>query len=447
VKVAIDAFLDEHSGSWLQVTVVVLMTAVTVLDGLDMQLLPLAAPLILSEWGISRLALSPAIGGALMGMACGTVLGGRIGDRCGRRRTLVGAVCFFGVATSASAAVHSTGELTALRIISGVGFGASFPSLTALMAEWMPRRRMSQALGIVFVGFPAGITLGGTLAINILPLWGWRGTFVCGGLLAVILSLILLRVLPESPSWLAKRGNHAESIRRLLKHAWPAETFPPDIEFVASNSTAIAYVGSAKILQAENLRVNLGLWVAFFMNMFAGYALSSWSPVVLTALGVPIEDAVAASIYYGAASIAGALGAGWVSARLGTRPTMLWLASAAALVALIIATAAFLDLPLLRGAITWVIVGIALMGGCLSGLQPLLWVLAAQAYSTECRATGVAIAGGTGRVGAIASSLGTGALLHYTSEAYFFACITLSFALLAFGTIVLDRHLPAGVRA
>jgi MFS family permease len=310
VKVAIDEILDARRGSWLQLTVIALMTAVTVLDGLDMQLLPLSAPLILSEWGICKLALSPAMGGALMGMAVGTVMGGYIGDRFGRRRTLVGAVGFFGLATLACALARAPLELTVLRIISGIGFGASFPSATAVVAEWI-------------------------------------------------------------------------------------------------------------------------------------FALSSWSPVILTALGVSVRTALTGSTYYGLATMAGTLGAGLAGSRLGTRSVMMWLSAAAALVALAISTAAFVDLEQLRRTPAVLIASIAFMGGCIAGLQMLLWVLAANAYSTECRATGVAVAAGIGRVGAIISSVGAGALLSFLPDGYFFVCMVFAFGLVGLGMSAVDRHLSA----
>jgi MFS transporter, AAHS family, 4-hydroxybenzoate transporter len=441
VNVAIDEILDARHGSWLQLAVIVLMTAVTVLDGLDMQLLPLSAPLILSEWGISKLALSPAMGGALMGMAVGTVAGGYIGDRFGRRRTLVGAVGFFGLATLACASARTPIELTVLRIISGIGFGASFPSATAVVAEWMPRRWMPKAVGIVFVGVSAGFAIGGQLAMGILPHWGWRGSFVCGGILAVMLCLVLIWKLPESPSWLAKRGGRNESIRSLLNRAWPKETFSEATEFIASARTDTASVGSSKILKAENLRVNLGLWVAFFMNMFAGFALSSWSPVILTALGVSVRGALAGSTYYGLATMVGTLGAGLAGSRVGTRPAMLRLSAAATLVALAISTQAVVDLEQLRRTPAEVIAGIAFMGGCIAGLQTLLWVVAANAYSTGCRAAGVAVAAGIGRVGAILSSVGGAALLSFLPEEYFFVCVAFALGLVGLGISAVDRHL------
>jgi AAHS family 4-hydroxybenzoate transporter-like MFS transporter len=442
VKVAIDEILDARRGSWLQLAVIALMTAVTVLDGLDMQLLPLSAPLILSEWGISKLALSPAMGGALMGMAVGSVMGGYIGDRFGRRQTLVGAVGFFGLATLACALARAPLELTVLRVISGIGFGASFPSATALVAEWMPRRWIAKAVGTVFVGVSVGFAIGGQLAITVLPHWGWRGSFACGGILAMMLSLVLTWKLPESPSWLAKRGYPSVLIRSLLKRAWPGEAFSEATEFIASALTDTASVGSSKILKAENLRVNLGLWVAFFMNMFAGFALSSWSPVILIALGVSVRGALAGSTYCGLATMAGTLGAGLAGSRMGTRPAMLWLSASAALVAIAISTEAVVDLEQLRLAPAVVITGIAFMGGCIAGLQALLWVLAANAYSTECRATGVALAAGIGRVGAIVSSVGAAALLSFFPEVYFFVCVAFALGLVGFGVSAVDRHLP-----
>jgi hypothetical protein len=89
-----------------------------------------------------------------------------------------------------------------------------------------------------------------------------------------------------------------------------------------------------------------------------------------------------------------------------------------------------------------VITGIAFMGGCIAGLQALLWVLAANAYSTECRATGVAVAAGIGRVGAIVSSVGAAALLSFFPEVYFFVCVAFALGLVGIGVSAVDRHLP-----
>jgi len=102
-----------------QLAVVALVTTALVIDGLDYQLLALVAPLILSEWGISRGDFGIAMAAALFGMAFGAAAGGWLGDRIGRRKALVAAVVLFGIATMAASRADSVAALTALRVAGG----------------------------------------------------------------------------------------------------------------------------------------------------------------------------------------------------------------------------------------------------------------------------------------------------------------------------------------
>ena len=73
---------------------------ILLLDGMDAQMLGLLAPVILSDWMISKSALGPALAAALVGMALGSLYGGMIGDRIGRRGVLIGSTLVFGVSTA-----------------------------------------------------------------------------------------------------------------------------------------------------------------------------------------------------------------------------------------------------------------------------------------------------------------------------------------------------------
>jgi AAHS family 4-hydroxybenzoate transporter-like MFS transporter len=79
----------------------VLMIATVILDSLDNQMLGLAAPSLLKEWGISRDALGFVFALGFVGMGIGTLTSGAIGDRFGRRGALLIGVAIFGVATLA----------------------------------------------------------------------------------------------------------------------------------------------------------------------------------------------------------------------------------------------------------------------------------------------------------------------------------------------------------
>jgi AAHS family 4-hydroxybenzoate transporter-like MFS transporter len=426
--------------------VVALMTVVMVIDGLDLLLLPFASPLILSEWGISKIALSPAMGGALIGMAAGTLIGGSLGDRFGRRAVLTVAVGLFASATIACAAAQTVAELTTMRIVAGLGFGACFPNATALVTEWTPRRIISRTVGFIFIGVPFGGVVGGIMAITILPVWGWRGLFVVGGTLSLTLCVALIGLLPESPHWLAQRGRHAQ-LRTLLARGFPEQGWTSDTEFLSASPAVDGAGGSARVLSRSNLRVNASVWTAFFMNMLAGVALISWSPVILTSMGMSVQGALAGSITYSCAAIAGNLLATTVGARLGTRSSMLLLSCGAAVIAtILLATTAGRHVYAGQLA-TGIAGGITLMGGCLAGLQAMLWVLAANAYATECRATGVAVASSVGRGGAVIGSIGAGSLLSLLSPTWFFAVVAFAFSAVAACVLALDRHVAPEAQA
>ena len=96
---------DNHSNSGgagvgaRQYAVVGIVTMILVLEGFDVQLVAYAAPVIIREWHTSTVSFAPALGAAMIGMAMGTLAGGALGDRMGRRWTLIASTLFFGLAT------------------------------------------------------------------------------------------------------------------------------------------------------------------------------------------------------------------------------------------------------------------------------------------------------------------------------------------------------------
>ena len=75
---------------------------VLVIEGIDLQSLPILTPLILEEWDIDRALFGPALAAALFGMAFGSLFGGWLGDRWGRLKALYLATMIFGASTIAA---------------------------------------------------------------------------------------------------------------------------------------------------------------------------------------------------------------------------------------------------------------------------------------------------------------------------------------------------------
>ncbi len=179
--VDIGRVLDAGHWGGFQKFVVALAALAIVFDGVDIQVLGVAIPALMKDWGFARSAFAPVIALGLAGMACGSVIGGIIGDRFGRRRALIGSVLTLGILTALSA--HATGlaSLTILRFIAGLGFGGALPNASALSSEYVPQRYRPFAITLTIVCVPLGASIAGLVAAQVLAARGWPALFTLGG--------------------------------------------------------------------------------------------------------------------------------------------------------------------------------------------------------------------------------------------------------------------------
>ncbi|WP_282797709.1 MFS transporter [Streptomyces sp. CC224B] len=140
-------------------------------------------------WVVNAYAL--AFGGLLM-------LGGRLADLLGRRRTLVAGFAVFGVASLAGGLAQSAGQLVAARAVQGAGAAALAPVALALITVHHPAGPVrARALGL----WGASGALGGAVGImagGLLTDWvGWRSVMLVN--VPVVLA-VLAAVRPGVPA-------------------------------------------------------------------------------------------------------------------------------------------------------------------------------------------------------------------------------------------------------
>ncbi|WGS55140.1 MFS transporter (plasmid) [Paraburkholderia sp. D15] len=272
-----DDQIDNRRVSGRQLLTYALCLTVLIIDGMDAQLLAFASPVLLAQWHITKAHLAPAMAAALVGMAAGATAGGLAADRFGCRRTLSAAVVAFGATTLASAFANGVTQLVVLRFLSGIGFGVAVPTAMALVSEWSPRKRRGQLVLLMSVGTMLGGTLGGLLAAWLIPAFGWRSLFVVSGGFTVVAAVLGVLYLPKSLAFLLRKARPDEALawlRRILAGdigAMPAARERPGLN--ASMPEA-----GGRLLSPSNLRVNAGLWTAFFTLSYAAYAYVSWTP-------------------------------------------------------------------------------------------------------------------------------------------------------------------------
>ncbi|MCK6982734.1 MFS transporter [Enterobacter roggenkampii] len=225
----------------------------------------------------------------------GGVLFAHIGDRIGRKKTLVltlslmgGATVMIGLLpTYEMIGLWAPALLILMRIIQGMGIGGEWGGALLLAYEYAPEKRKG-----FFGSIPqAGVTIGMLMATFIVSLmtlfseedflsWGWRIPFLLSSVL-VLLGLWIRKDIDETPDFqkVKASGQVAKApLRDTLKHHWRevliaaglkvVETAPFYIfsTFVVSYATSTLTYQRSQALEA----VTLGALVATIMIPLMG---------------------------------------------------------------------------------------------------------------------------------------------------------------------------------
>ena len=233
-SIDVGSVMDEGRSGSYQMFLVAATALAIVLDGLDNQVLGGAIPAMMREWNLPRAAFSPVLTAGMMGMMLGGAVGGMLGDRLGRRVALLVSLVTFALLTMLISVAGGPLMLTLLRFLAGLGLGGAMPNAAALSSEYVPTRPRPFAVTLTIVCIPLGGSLAGFVGGAVLPRFGWRLLFLVCGLLPLLLAAVLLKVLPESPRFLARHRSRWPELRALLLrlgHQMPKDAgspMPPD---------------------------------------------------------------------------------------------------------------------------------------------------------------------------------------------------------------------------
>lgn len=196
-------------------------TIATALEWFDFFVYTTAAALVLGK------LFFPALGGVegtlasfatlavgFVARPVGGIVAGHLGDRWGRKPTLVLALVCMGVSTFgigllptyATAGALAPSLLIVLRVVQGLGVGAQWGGAALLLTEHAPVRRRGFYGSFVQVGAIGGAILGNlvylvitaTMASASFESWGWRLPFWTG-LVLIVVGVFLQRRIEDTP--------------------------------------------------------------------------------------------------------------------------------------------------------------------------------------------------------------------------------------------------------
>src|SRR4051812_24568039 len=174
-------FIDSQPISAYQWAVTAMCGLIVFVDGFDAQAMGFVAPAVTADLHVTRAALGTAISSGLVGMLVGALLLGPLADHIGRRPVLIASTLIFGIGSLLTAAADTVGELSAFRLLTGLGMGGAMPNAIALTSEYMPSQYRARAVTAMMCGFSLGAAVGGFVAAALIPRFGWPAVFVAGG--------------------------------------------------------------------------------------------------------------------------------------------------------------------------------------------------------------------------------------------------------------------------
>lgn len=385
----------------MQFVIILVCCLTNIADGVDIASLAYAAPVLVKDWGLRPGVMAVLFGATAAGLAIGAFLLAPLADRFGRRTLMLIATGTIAVAMLLTAITTSVAQMAVLRFATGACLGTLAVCLNIVVAEFSNARWRNMAVAILHTGFSIGTMVGGAFAALLLAPYGWRSMFIATGLLNVLTFLLVLALVPETPSYIVARGGRAALDRLnlvLMKIGQsPVATLP-----VAAVATARAKF--AALLGGAHRNATLLLWVAQFAFAVISYLLLNWKPTVLVNAGLTPTQAGLSGLASGFAGIVGHIVVGYVS-RNGreARSTL------AFFVLLCISLILFGLLP----ATPW---GLILSAGftsfCNVGVFTGLLLIGLNSYPAAVRTASIAMLVGIARLGSIAGPLFGGLLLE-----------------------------------
>jgi AAHS family 4-hydroxybenzoate transporter-like MFS transporter len=387
MKAELQALIDRGRIHPVQVRVVALCALVTLVEGIDLTLIPLLAPAIATSWSLEPAQLGIIFSTGAFGLIFGGLGVGWLADRIGRRGALMAAMVLMTASTLVTAWVTSVPQLLVCRLLAGVAFGGVIPAAVSLVSEFLPERTRASVVALVILGQALGALLAALLLkLPWLAAQPWQQLVLYAGLACAVVTL-LLALLPESPRYLALR---AAGSARLAAVLGALRIDPAQAAFATEQP--VARFRLAELFAPGRAYGTALLWVTF---IGVGWPLSfftNWLTKIHTQAGHAASVGVDAMALYSGGAIAGGLLLPLLSRRWQHERVLMATLLAAAVVTVALGAA-------LQGAMALHMTVSFLCGVFVSGAFFLLYPPAVRFYPTDMRSTGIGAAVAFGRIG------------------------------------------------
>ncbi|RSN20075.1 MFS transporter [Streptomyces sp. WAC 05977] len=327
-------------------------------------------------------------------------IGGWLAARVGRVKPLIAAKAIAAIGAVLTATAGGFGEVWFGRGLVGVAYGIDFAVAMAMLAEYTPaklRGRLNLWQSVWYVA--TTVNLGLTLVFFHLDagVGIWRWSVGSAGVFAIVLLVLQVTFLVESPSWLAAKGRLAEAavgLRRIYGcQVTPGASSGPD----PATEQKIGFRHAGVLFRKPYLpRTFLSTAISLTQSM-QYFAVGWYLPVISLAIfGQAFQTATLGSMIFNIAGIIGGALSAYVGRKIGLR-TSSAIGYAFAFAILLVMGLGFGKLPIAVGfLLPFLFIFFHSAGPGANGKS-----IAALSYRSDIRTLGTGVTGMLGSFGSV----------------------------------------------
>lgn len=265
----------------------------------------------------------------LFGAAFGAIFGGRLSDRKGRRKTIISVAFIFLIATIGCSIAPNMEIMVLSRFILGLAVGATSVTVPAFLAEMAPAekrgRLVTQNELMIVTGQLLAYIFNAVLANSFGDMGNiWRYMLVIATLPAVLLWLGML-IVPESPRWLASKGNIKGALQVLekIRERMQARKELEEIENTIVNEGKVKKA-TFRDLKLPHVRriILIGIGIAMIQQLTGVNSIMYYGTEILKDAGFSTEAALIGNIANGVISVAATFVGIALLDKVGRRPML-----------------------------------------------------------------------------------------------------------------------------
>jgi sugar porter (SP) family MFS transporter len=371
----------------------IVLTSITVaiggfLFGYDTAVISGAILFVRKQFVLGSVQTEIAVSIVLAGALAGTAAGGFLGDRFGRRPTLIMTAVVYGIFALTTGLATGPVVFIISRLCVGAAVGISSMLVPLYIAELAPEEIRGALVTLNQLAISTGVVVAYYVDYLLAGSGNWRWMFMS----AVVPSIILLAglmFLPETPRWLAAHGDFASASTVLGRIEGP-EKAARDLEELRDVTEKDQLKFRDLLVKRFRKPLIAGIGLAIFQQITGVNTIVYYAPTIFQMVGFgSAGNAILATFLIGFVGLLFTIVSMFLVDKIGRRPLLL--VSLAGMGLILLHLALILGDPHPK---KWLVLTdvLAYLAAFDLGLGPIFWLLISEIYPTTIRAQAMSLA-------------------------------------------------------